>query len=152
MQQLSSLKESKMHSINDEYQRAKKELKAGEYEKSFTRMDKVLQFSDAPKDAILFWIWADLKKSKDALDKEKQKQLTAHFESISLENRKAYFFFVKGLFMKHIGKQADAMKLFNKALLISPKMIEARQERYSLKLDTKQNKPKRKKWFFKSTA
>lgn len=153
MEKLSSAARSALSSITKEYQQAKRELKNGDYEQSFHRFNKVLQSNQAPKDAILFWMWADLKKDKELIDKQKQKTFAAHFDSVSMEHQQAYFFFVKGLFMKQSGKTEEAMTCFNKALLIDPRMIEARQERYSLKLN-KQKKPQQrtKRWFFKSSA
>ncbi len=153
MEKLSSAAQSVLFSVTKEYRQAKRELKNGAYEQSFQKFDKILKSDKAPKDSILFWMWADLKKNKEQLNKQKQKIFSDHFQNISIEYQQENFFFVKGLFMKQLGKNKEATACFNKALLIDPRMIEARQERYSLKLNQQtKSKQHKKRWFFRSSA
>jgi len=51
------------------------------------------------------------------------------------------FYFTKGLVMKSLGHNKAAFDFFTKATKINPRMVKARQERFSLK-------QKKKKSFF----
>ena len=148
IEKLSNLEKDRLSKIHKEYEQAKQNLKTGHYEKSFNQFNKIIKSSKAPKDTFLFWMWTDLKRNKAPLSKEQQKTFIDYFDDAPMELQQAPFFFVKGLFMKRIDKIMEAKSCFNKALLINPKMIEARQERYSLQIiPQKKHKAKRNKLF-----
>ena len=120
--------------IKEEYLNGKSEIFAGHYTIALNRLEPILEHTAAPNDIVLYYIWAFIKNKNLKITTKDKRWIEDLFKRVGIESKQsAIYSFVKGLFYKVQGNNKEAFNFFTTAILLDPKLKEARIEKYSLR-------------------
>lgn len=95
---------------------------------------KLLKMRCAPADTMVHYIWAFLRDYWDEIDKSQYGRVLRLYDKIPAEAQfTAAHLFTMGLYCKLVGDRVEAIRFFRRALLMDPKLGEAKAELKELK-------------------
>ncbi|MCY4321851.1 MAG: J domain-containing protein, partial [Bdellovibrionaceae bacterium] len=147
---LKSKNQDQFLAVINKYEKGILKIKEGDYKTAYTIFLDIKDHKQAPINTILYFLWAQMKRTDVNLfqDRLKAVKIQKEIDSCSISLRTSYlFWFVKGLFCFQTEQYDRANELFDKTLIIKKDFAPAKRELMSLRKKLREIKKSSKSFF-----